>query len=85
MTTDRHAVKLRELVEGAGFVLAPAGGASGRFLITTKAGRQVAIADTDGRGFRAAFPDTQRRSSTPTDLVDDLEDWSAWSAKQGGR
>lgn len=83
MTTDRHAVKLRELVEGAGFTITET--SPSRFLISSKQGRQVAVADTDARGFRAVFPDTQRRSSTPTDLVDDLEDWTAWSRKGGSR
>jgi hypothetical protein len=84
MTVDRHAVKLRELVEGAGFTLEPSV-SLGRFLIMSKRGRQVAIADTDSRGFRAVFPDTQRRSSTPTELVDDLEDWTAWTQKRASQ
>lgn len=80
---SRHASRLRTLVETAGFALLES--APGRFLITTKAGRQVGVAETDARGFRVAFPDTQRRSTTPTELTDDLEDWSAWSRKQAHR
>jgi len=79
MTIDRHTVKLRELVDGAGFQLISL--ASGRYRVDTKTGRQVAFVDVSARGFQAAFPDTQRRSSTPTELVDDLEDWNAWAQK----
>lgn len=79
MTIDRHTVKLRELVEGAGFRLETL--TPGMFRVLTKAGRRVAFVDVSARGFQAAFPDTQRRSSTPTELVDDLEDWTAWSQK----
>lgn len=79
MTIDRHTVKLRELVDGAGFRLEPL--ASGRYRVDTKTGRQVAFVEVSARGFQAAFPDTQRRSSTPTELVDDLEDWTAGHQK----
>lgn len=80
MTAVRHAARLRELVEGAGFTLEEQ--SPGRFLIRWRL-RQAAVGvvDVDARGFRAAFPDSQRRSSTPTELVDDLEDWTAGHQK----
>lgn len=79
MTVERHSARLRELVEGAGFALEET--SEGRFLIQSKRGRQVGIVAVDRLGFHAAFPDTQRRSSTPSDLVDDLEDWTAGHQK----
>lgn len=72
---ERHAAKLRELVETAGFELAVSLDAPGRFRIVTKDFDLVAWASMSARGFDVAFPTTQVRASTPTALVDELEKW----------
>lgn len=54
MTTDLHAGKLRKLVGGAGFTITKT--SPSRYLISSKQGPQVAVADA--RGFRAVFADT---------------------------
>lgn len=74
---QRHEATLRTLVEQAGFELAVDLRQAGSFRITTKALDTVAHVTVDARGFTAGFPATQRVSRTPTDLVDDLEDWTA--------
>lgn len=80
--TERHEAKLRTLVEQAGFELAIDLRQAGSFRITTKDFELVAHVTVDARGFTAAFPATRRTSHTPTDLVDDLEDWTA-ATKRG--
>lgn len=74
---QRHEAKLRTLVEQAGFELAININQGAAFQIVTKDLELVAHAHVDARGFTAVFPRTGRVSHTPTDLVDDLDDWVA--------
>lgn len=78
MPSEKHEAKLRELVEAAGFELAVGLDAPGRFRIVhvvDGAWQSVAWATTSNRGFDVVFPQSQKRATTPTELVDELEKW----------
>lgn len=65
--------KLRSLVEGAGFVFAISMDQVGAFRVATPDLKTVGAGSLYGTKFRAVFPAQQLRVSTPTQLVDALE------------
>ena len=69
---ERHEVKLRELVEQAGFVLAVSMDVPARFRIVEVINNEwstVAWAATTAHGFDVVFPSTQVRAATPMGMT----------------
>lgn len=72
---EKHSRKLRELVEGAGFVLAVSLDQPGLFRILAPDVKAsvVGSAAVTTSGFRVFFPSERLQVSSATDLVDALE------------
>lgn len=81
MSAEKHERKLRDLVETAGFVLAVSLDQRGMFRILANDAEASVVAQVavSPKGFRAFFPAERRQVSTPTDLVDVLEQMKAAS------
>lgn len=78
---EKQCAKLRDLVEGAGFVLAVSLDTSGMFriLANDREASVVAQVAVSSKGFRAFFPAERLQVSAPTELVDALEQIKATS------
>lgn len=72
---EKQSAKVRDLVEGAGFVLAMSLNQAGMFRILANDSKATVVAQVavTSKGFRAFFPAKQVQASTPTDLVNALE------------